>query len=132
MINGVPHGPHARHHRLPAAHAPLQGRRQLYAEPWRAKAFPVLKDLVVDRGAFDRIIPAGGFISVPTGSAPDGNAIPIPKEAAELGHGRGRLHRLRRLRGGLPERLGDAVHAAKIVAPRPAAAGPARARPAAR
>ena len=48
-------------------------------EPWRATAFPVIKDLVVDRSAFDRIIAAGGFISVPTGSAPDGNAIPVPK-----------------------------------------------------
>ena len=53
-------------------------------EPWRAKAFPVIKDLVVDRSAFDRIIQAGGFVSVPTGSAPDGNAIPVPKPDAEL------------------------------------------------
>jgi succinate dehydrogenase / fumarate reductase iron-sulfur subunit len=53
-------------------------------EPWRAKAFPVIKDLVVDRSAFDRIIQAGGFISVSTGGAPDGNTIPIPKADAEL------------------------------------------------
>jgi len=52
-------------------------------EPWRAAAFPVLRDLVVDRRAFDRIIQAGGFVSVGTGSAPDGNAIPVPKDAAE-------------------------------------------------
>jgi succinate dehydrogenase / fumarate reductase iron-sulfur subunit len=52
-------------------------------EPWRASAFPVLRDLVVDRRAFDRIIQAGGFVSVPTGSAPDGNAILIPKGDAE-------------------------------------------------
>jgi hypothetical protein len=52
-------------------------------EPWRAAAFPVLRDLVVDRRAFDRIIQAGGFVSVPTGSAPDGNAILIPKGDAE-------------------------------------------------
>src|SRR5438105_2895544 len=56
---------------------------ELYLEPWRAAAFPVIKDLVVDRSAFDRIIAAGGFISVPTGSAPDGNAIPVPKPAAD-------------------------------------------------
>ncbi|MGD8898144.1 MAG: succinate dehydrogenase/fumarate reductase iron-sulfur subunit, partial [Acidobacteriota bacterium] len=56
----------------------------LTIEPWRAKAFPVIKDLVVDRSAFDRIITAGGFVSIPTGSAPDGNAIPIPKENADL------------------------------------------------
>jgi succinate dehydrogenase / fumarate reductase iron-sulfur subunit len=52
-------------------------------EPWRARAFPVIKDLVVDRSAFDRIIQAGGFISVKTGGAPDANAIPIPKPIAE-------------------------------------------------
>ena len=53
-------------------------------EPWRATAFPVVKDLIVDRGAFDRIIASGGFVTAPTGSAPDGNAIPIPKENADL------------------------------------------------
>ncbi len=83
MINGVAHGPlpattvcqlHMRH---------FKDGDELYLEPWRARAFPVIKDLVVDRSAFDRIIAAGGYISVPTGSAPDGNAIPIPKETAE-------------------------------------------------
>jgi succinate dehydrogenase / fumarate reductase iron-sulfur subunit len=53
-------------------------------EPWRARAFPVVRDLVVDRSAFDRIIQAGGFVSAPTGSAPDGNAILVPKHDAEL------------------------------------------------
>ena len=52
-------------------------------EPWRAAAFPVLKDLVVDRSAFDRIVQAGGYISVSTGGAPDGNALPIPKADAD-------------------------------------------------
>ena len=52
-------------------------------EPWRAKAFPIVKDLITDRSAFDRIIQAGGFISVNTGGVPDGNAIPVPKTAAE-------------------------------------------------
>jgi succinate dehydrogenase / fumarate reductase iron-sulfur subunit len=56
----------------------------LVIEPWRAKAFPVVKDLIVDRGALDGIIASGGFVSVPTGSAPDGNAIPVPKSDAEL------------------------------------------------
>jgi succinate dehydrogenase / fumarate reductase, iron-sulfur subunit len=83
MINGVAHGPkrgttvcqlHMRHYR---------DGDELYLEPWRARAFPVMKDLVVNRAAFDRIIAAGGFISVPAGSAPDGNAIPVPKPAAE-------------------------------------------------
>ncbi len=55
----------------------------LTLEPWRARAFPVVRDLIVDRSAFDRIIQAGGFISAPTGSAPDANAILVPKEAAD-------------------------------------------------
>ena len=84
MINGMAHGPqrattvcqlHMRH---------FKEGDELYLEPWRARAFPVQKDLVVDRSAFDRIVASGGFISVPTGSAPDGNAISIPKESAEL------------------------------------------------
>jgi succinate dehydrogenase / fumarate reductase, iron-sulfur subunit len=56
---------------------------ELILEPWRAAAFPLLKDLAVDRSALDRVIAAGGYISVSTGSAPDGNAIPVPKEASD-------------------------------------------------
>jgi succinate dehydrogenase / fumarate reductase iron-sulfur subunit len=83
MINGVAHGP------LPGVTVCQLHMRsfkdgdELYLEPWRARAFPVVKDLAVDRSAFDRIIAAGGFISVSTGSAPDGNAIPVPKENAD-------------------------------------------------
>ena len=82
-INGRPHGPmkgvatcqlHMRH---------FKDGETITIEPWRAKAFPVIKDLIVDRSAFDRIIAAGGYISVNTGGAPDGNAIPIPKDEAE-------------------------------------------------
>lgn len=84
MISGTPHGPqrgttvcqlHMRH---------FHDGEVLYLEPWRAKAFPVLKDLIVDRSAFDRIVAAGGYISASTGSAPDGNAIPVPKAASDL------------------------------------------------
>jgi len=57
---------------------------ELYLEPWRARAFPVIKDLAVNRVSFDRIIAAGGFITAPTGSAPDGNAIQVPKRDADL------------------------------------------------
>ena len=57
----------------------------LTLEPWRARAFPIVRDLIVNRSAFDRIIQAGGFISAPTGSAPDANAILVPKEAADTG-----------------------------------------------
>ena len=83
VINGRPHGPmkgtttcqlHMRH---------FKNGDTITIEPWRAKAFPVIKDLVVDRSSFDRIIQSGGYVSVNTGSAPDGNAIPIPKSVAE-------------------------------------------------
>jgi succinate dehydrogenase / fumarate reductase, iron-sulfur subunit len=83
MINGIAHGP------LPATTVCQLSMRhfkdgqELYIEPWRARAFPVIKDLVVDRSAFDRIIAAGGYVSVPTGSAPDGNTILVPKENAD-------------------------------------------------
>ena len=79
MINGVAHGPDRG---TATCQLHLRSFREgdiIYVEPWRARAFPVVKDLVVDRSALDRIIAAGGFISVPTGSAPDGNAILIPK-----------------------------------------------------
>ena len=108
MINGKAHGGfkgttvcqlHMRH---------FKDGDELYLEPWRAAAFPVVRDLVVDRSAFDRIIAAGGFISVPTGSPPDGNAIPVRKQDADLAMdaaaciGRG-------VRGRLPERRGSIV-----------------------
>jgi succinate dehydrogenase / fumarate reductase iron-sulfur subunit len=84
VINGRPHGPlqavttcqlHMRH---------FKDGDVIYIEPFRAKAFPLIKDLIVDRSAFDKIIQAGGFISVNTGSAPEANTIPVKKENAEL------------------------------------------------
>jgi len=83
VINGTPHGPdrgatvcqlHMRH---------FKDGDKIYIEPWRARAFPVIKDLVVDRSAFDRIMAAGGYVSVNTGGTPDANSIPITKEAAD-------------------------------------------------
>ncbi len=80
VINGRPHGPmqgtttcqlHMRH---------FKDGDTIVVEPWRAKAFPVIKDLVVDRSAFDRIIQSGGYVSVNTGQAPDGNSIPVEKD----------------------------------------------------
>ena len=84
VINGRPHGPlqgittcqlHMRH---------FKNGDTIWIEPWRAKAFPVIKDLVVDRTAFEKIMQAGGFVSVDTGGVPDANAILIPKETIEL------------------------------------------------
>jgi succinate dehydrogenase / fumarate reductase iron-sulfur subunit len=83
-INGIPHGPeketticqlHMRH---------FKDGDEIYIEPFRARAFPVIRDLVTDRSAFDRIMQAGGFVSARTGGVPDANAIPISKKEAEL------------------------------------------------
>ncbi len=83
VVNGVPHGPrekttvcqlHMRH---------FKDGDAIYIEPWRARAFPVIKDLVVDRSAMERIMYSGGYISVHTGGVPDGNAVLISKEDAE-------------------------------------------------
>jgi succinate dehydrogenase / fumarate reductase, iron-sulfur subunit len=83
MINGVAHGPMPRTTLCQLHMRHFKHGEDLYLEPWRARAFPVIRDLVVDRGALDRIIAAGGFVSVATGSAPDGNAILVAKENAE-------------------------------------------------
>jgi succinate dehydrogenase / fumarate reductase iron-sulfur subunit len=83
VINGVAHGPeratttcqlHMRH---------FKDGDTIVIEPWRARAFPILKDLVVDRTSLDRIVQAGGYVSVPTGAAPDANSIPVAKPAAD-------------------------------------------------
>jgi succinate dehydrogenase / fumarate reductase iron-sulfur subunit len=83
VINGAPHGPRRATTTCQLHMRSFKDGDTITIEPWRAEAFPVLRDLVVDRTAFDRIIAAGGFISVQTGSAPDGNAIPVPKTAQE-------------------------------------------------
>lgn len=84
VINGVPHGPrekttvcqlHMRH---------FKDGDTLYIEPWRARAFPVIKDLIVDRSALERIMQSGGYVSVHTGGVPDANAVLIPKADADI------------------------------------------------
>jgi succinate dehydrogenase / fumarate reductase iron-sulfur subunit len=84
VINGAPHGPRRATTACQLHMRSFKDGDAITIEPWRASAFPVIKDLVVDRSGFDRIIAAGGFISAPTGSAPDGNAIPVPKPSADL------------------------------------------------
>ncbi len=84
VINKSPHGPHRGTATCQLHMRSFGDGDELWVEPWRARAFPVLKDLVVDRSAFDRIIQAGGYISVRTGSAPEANAIPVPKASADL------------------------------------------------
>ena len=84
MINGVAHGPDPGATTCQLHMRRFRDGQTVTIEPWRAKAFPVLKDLTVDRRALDRIIAAGGYISVSVGGAPEANAIPIPKDTQEL------------------------------------------------
>jgi succinate dehydrogenase / fumarate reductase iron-sulfur subunit len=83
VINGIPHVGHRGTATCQLHMRHFQDGQTITIEPWRAKAFPVIKDLVVNRAGFDRIIAAGGFISASTGGAPDGNAIPIGKDDQE-------------------------------------------------
>jgi len=84
VINGVAHGPRRGTTVCQLHMRSFSDNEELFLEPWRASAFPVIKDLVVNRSAFDRIIGAGGYISVPAGSAPDGNAILVPKQDSDM------------------------------------------------
>lgn len=83
VINGTPHGPQERTTVCQLHMRYFKDGDTIYIEPWRARAFPVVRDLIVDRGAFEKIIQAGGYISVHTGGVPDGNAIPVPKDDAD-------------------------------------------------
>jgi succinate dehydrogenase / fumarate reductase iron-sulfur subunit len=83
MINGQAHGPERATATCQLHMRKFKSGDSITIEPWRAKAFPIVKDLMVDRSAFDRIIESGGFITSPTGGAPDGNLIPIPKPVAD-------------------------------------------------
>ncbi len=83
MVNGVPHGPDPGGTVCQLHMRRFADGETITIEPWRAKAFPVVKDLVVDRSAFDRIIAAGGYVSVNTGSAPEANGLPVAREVAE-------------------------------------------------
>jgi len=84
VINGKPHGPHKGVATCQTYMRSFKNGDEIVVEPFRAKAFPIIKDLVCDRQAFDRIQQAGGYITVRTGSAPDANNIPVPKENADL------------------------------------------------
>lgn len=82
-INGVPHGPEKETTVCQLHMRKFKDGDTITIEPWRSAGFPIIKDLVVDRTAFDKILQAGGFVSVNTGGVPDGNAIPIPKKDAD-------------------------------------------------
>jgi len=83
VVNGVPHGPDRGSTVCQLHMRKFKDGDTITIEPWRAAAFPVQKDLVIDRSAFDALVAAGGYVSVGTGSAPDGNAVPVPKHLAE-------------------------------------------------
>ncbi|GAA3199654.1 succinate dehydrogenase/fumarate reductase iron-sulfur subunit [Actinocorallia longicatena] len=83
VINGQPHGPEKNTTTCQLHMRKFSDGETIDVEPWRAKAFPVVKDLVVDRSAFDKIITAGGYISTPAGAAPDAHATPVPKADAD-------------------------------------------------
>jgi succinate dehydrogenase / fumarate reductase iron-sulfur subunit len=83
VINGVAHGPNRATTTCQLHMRYFKDGDTIYIEPWRAAPFPVIKDLIVDRSAFDRIVEAGGYISAPTGSAQDANNIPVPKTDAD-------------------------------------------------
>lgn len=83
VINGEPHGRHKATTTCQQYMRDYQDQNELWIEPWRAAAFPVIKDLVVDRSAFDRIIQAGGYIPVRTGAAPEANTQPVAKQVAD-------------------------------------------------
>jgi len=83
MINGVAHGPNKGTATCQLHMRSFRDGEEIYVEPWRARAFPVIRDLVVNRNALDRIIAAGGYISAPTGSAPDGNVLLIAKDVVD-------------------------------------------------
>jgi succinate dehydrogenase / fumarate reductase, iron-sulfur subunit len=83
MINGVAHGPNKGTATCQLHMRSFRDGEEIYVEPWRARAFPVIRDLVVNRSALDRIIAAGGYISAPTGSAPDGNVLLIAKDVVD-------------------------------------------------
>ena len=83
MINGRAHGPQASTATCQLHMREFDDGDTIVIEPWRATAFPIIRDLVVDRTTFDHIIEAGGYISAPTGSAPEANLIPVPKETAD-------------------------------------------------
>jgi len=84
VVNGNPHGPRKATTTCQLHMRSFADGDTITIEPWRAGAFPVIKDLIVDRSAFDRIIATGGFITAPTGNAPDGNAILVPKKNSDL------------------------------------------------
>jgi len=83
VINGVPHGPRTATTACQLYMRHFRDGQEIVVEPWRAAAFPIIRDLIVDRGALDRVLQAGGYVSVNAGSAPDANTLPVARRLAE-------------------------------------------------
>ena len=126
VINGQPHGPRRRTTVCQLHMRNFKDGDTIYIEPFRARAFPVIRDLVVDRSALDALIRAGGYVSVHTGGVAGRERRADPARRRRGGDGRRRVHRLRRLRRGLPERRGDARRRRQDRPPGGAAAGARR------
>ena len=125
VVNGIAHGPEKETTLCQLHMRNFRSGDTLVIEPFRSRAFPIRKDLMVDRSALDRIIQSGGYVSVNTGGTPDANAHPHPVGDGRTGHGRRGLHRLRGLCRQLPERGGHALHRRQDLSALPAPPGPA-------
>ena len=108
-INGHPHGPDSAITTCQLHMRKFHDGETITIEPWRSAGFPIIRDLTVDRQAYDKIMQAGGFVSVNTGGVPDANAIPDPEEGCRPRNGCRCLYRLWRLRCRLQERIGHAL-----------------------
>jgi len=128
LINGLAHGGRRGTTTCQLSMRFFKDGETLTLEPWRVRAFPIVRDLIVDRSAFDRVIQAGGFISAPTGSAPDANAILVSKEAADMSFEAAACIGCGACVAACPICLGDAFHGCEANPSKRAAAGPAGAR----
>ena len=125
MINGRAHGPETGTATCQLHMRKFNDGDEITVEPWRARAFPIIRDLVVDRSPLDRIVEAGGYITRTDRQRARRQPDPGAEGGVRRRDGRRRVHRLRRVRGRVPERRRAAVHRGQGGAPRPAAAGPA-------
>ena len=127
VINGIAHGPKKAITTCQLHMREFKDGDTIVVEPWRAKAFPIIKDLIVDRTAFDRIIQAGGYVSVNTGAAPDANAIPVPKAKADRAMDAAACIGCGACVAACPNSLGHALYVGQAGPSQLAAAGPGRA-----
>ena len=127
MIDGQAHGPQRGTATCQLHMRKFSSGDEIVVEPWRAAAFPIIKDLMVDRAAFDRIVEVGGFITAPTGGAPDANLIPIPKPVADAAMDAAECIGCGACVAACPNGAANLFTGGQARPPQPAAAGPGRA-----